>query len=150
MPVNQKPIIATTLKNVPLANDVYRETSMHMKPSRLRTWDWLRVIIDFKLKQSFQHKPNLRLTSCHLNKLQIFQNLIPTIYLTTRFGLKPEKTFYLLTTQTHFMIPGIERKYVGSYRMDKLTFVSVVVRVAVVVFMITLIIRRGKNQKKEN
>lgn len=47
------------------------------------------------------------------------------------------------------MIPGIERKYVGSYRMDKLTFVSVVVRVAVVVFMMTLIFRVEKIRRKK-
>lgn len=51
------------------------------------------------------------------------------------YELSDDWSFFssLLTQQTHLMMPGIDRKYEGSNRIDKFTFVSVVVRVAVVV-----------------
>ena len=55
----------------------------------------------------------------------------------------------LLTTQTHLIIPGIDLKYKGSKRIERFTFVSVVVRVAVVVCMTFNAKKQGKEKEGE-
>lgn len=56
---------------------------------------------------------------------------------------------HLLTTHVHLMIPGIERKTVGSYLIARFTFVSdcVTVRVAVAVDCIAFFLSR-KNRER--
>jgi hypothetical protein len=68
--------------------------------------------------------------------------------------MKTTRIFFLekLTTQTHFIMPGIVLKYAGSYLIARFTLVSVMVRVAVVVCMIFAceLLQHFKKKNKES